>query len=98
MPWSQKELTYRIFKYPMHLQRSLVNKVLEQAFAAWASITNLHFRQIFTLADINIAFRGTNHSLFHPFRPEEYGHAFFPPSGSVEINENWNGSNMSHSG
>jgi hypothetical protein len=91
-------LTYRIFSYPGHLQPSHVNTVLEQAFAAWASITKFHFRQILTLADINIAFRGTNHSHFHPFRPEEYGHAFFAPTGSVEFNEDWSRDNTSHSG
>jgi hypothetical protein len=82
----------------MHLQLPDVNTVLEQAFAAWASITNFHFRQIPTLADINIAFKDTNHSHFHPFRPEEYGHASFPPAGSVDFNEDWSRTNMSPSG
>lgn len=82
----------------MHLQFSAVNKVVEQAFAAWASVTDLHFRQISALADINIAFGATNHSHFHPFRPEVYGHAFFPPTGSVDFNEDWSRANRSHSG
>ncbi|XP_023709357.1 macrophage metalloelastase isoform X2 [Cryptotermes secundus] len=98
IPWNQKELTYRIFRYPKHLQSAAVNKVVEQAFAAWASVTDLHFRQISALADINIAFGAANHSHFHPFRPEVYGHAFFPPAGSVDFNEDWSKGNRSHSG
>jgi hypothetical protein len=82
----------------MHLQFSAVNKVVEQAFATWASVTDLRFRQIFALADINIAFGGMNHSYFHPFRPEVYGHAFFPPTGSVDFKEDWSRANRSHSG
>jgi hypothetical protein len=84
------ELTYRVFRHATDLRHGAVNEVFRQALLTWASVTNLHFRQICGLADINIAFVGMNNSHFHPFRSDVYAHAFLPPAGSVYFSHDWN--------
>jgi hypothetical protein len=78
-----------VFKYATRLRYGAVNEVFQQALLTWASVTNLHFKQINSLADINIAFVGKDSS-FHQFKPEVYAYAFLPPTGSVYFNQDWN--------
>jgi hypothetical protein len=84
------DLTYRVFRYATGLRHAAVNEVFQQASSTWSSVSDLHFRQITELADINIAFVGMNSSRSHQFRPAAYGHAFLPPTGTVHFRQDWN--------
>jgi hypothetical protein len=88
--WSDVDLTYRVFRYATCLRYGAVNEVFQQAFSTWASVSDLHFRQVTGLADINIAFVGMKNSLFHQYRAVVYAHAFLPTTGSVFFSQDWN--------
>ena len=67
-----------------------VDDVIEQAFATWASETNLIFRQVSEHADINIAFVEANESHIDNFRNRTiFGYAYTPSNGYVYFNVDW---------
>lgn len=76
-----------------------VDEVVEQAFATWASETNLNFRQVSEFADINIAFVEANNSRIQTFRNWTiFGYAYTPSKGHVYFNVDWGWSIRNSSG
>jgi hypothetical protein len=79
-----------VFRYATCLHYGAVDEVFQQALSTWASVSDLHFRQITELADINIAFVGMDNFRFHQFKEAVYAHAFLPTTGSVFFSQDWN--------
>ena len=76
-----------------------VDEVVEQAFATWASETNLTFRQVSENADINIEFVEANKSHIQRFRNWNiFGYAYTPSNGRVYFNVDWGWSIRNSSG
>jgi len=99
--WESREITFRVSRYPdkQGLTRMAVDEVVEQAFATWASETNLTFRQASESADINIAFVEANNSRIQYFRNWTiFGYAYTPSNGRVYFNEDWGWSIRNSSG
>ncbi|GFG31508.1 hypothetical protein Cfor_11665 [Coptotermes formosanus] len=85
--WSKRHLSYRIHKYSQKslLSRAAVDEEMALAFAAWASVTDLVFRQVSEKADINISFFRGEHGDGTPFdgKGNMLGHANRPPGGML---------------
>jgi hypothetical protein len=90
--WKYHEITFRVLRYPdkQGLTQMAVDEVVEQAFATWASETNLTFHQVSEGADINIAFIEANESRIAYFRNRTiFGYAYTPSRGYVYFNVDW---------
>jgi hypothetical protein len=90
--WEFHEITFNVSRYPdrQGLTRMAVDEVVEQAFATWASETNLTFRQVSEHADINIAFIEANESHIKYFRNRTiFGYTYRPSIGYVYLNVDW---------
>jgi hypothetical protein len=89
--WSKRHLSYRIHKYSQKslLSRAAVDEEMALAFAAWASVTDLVFRQVSEKADINISFFRGEHGDGTPFdgKGNMLGHANRPPGGMVHFDD-----------
>jgi hypothetical protein len=99
--WESREITFRVLRYPdkQGLARMAVDEVVEQAFATWASETNLTFRQVSEYADINIEFVEANKSRIQNFRNWAiFGYAYTPSNGHVYFNQDWGWSIRNSSG
>lgn len=90
-PWTKRNLTYRIHHYSQKsaLSSAAVDEEIAIAFAAWANVTDLVFRQVSHKADINISFFRGPHEDGYPFdgRGMILGHASKPPDGTVHFDD-----------
>jgi matrix metalloproteinase-14 (membrane-inserted) len=90
-PWRKRELTYRICHYPKStvLSQAAVDEEIALAFTAWASVTDLVFRQVSEKADISISFFRGQHGDGNPFdgRGRTLGHANKPTEGDVHFDD-----------
>jgi len=90
-PWPKRDLTYSIHHYSRNsfLLPAAVDEEIALAFAAWASVTDLVFRQVSEIADINISFFRGQHGDECPFdgRGMILGHANNPPDGMVHFDD-----------
>jgi len=90
-PWRKRDLTYSINHYSQnsYLLPAAVDEEIALAFAAWASVTDLVFRQVSEKADINISFFRGEHGDGIPFDGPDMvlGHAFVPPHGIVHFDD-----------
>jgi hypothetical protein len=90
-PWPKRDLTYRIHHYSQNSVLSLaaVDEEIGLAFEAWASVTDLVFRQVSEKADINISFFRGQHEDGEPFDGKGMilGHANKPPGGMVHFDD-----------
>lgn len=104
-PWPKRDLTYRIHHYSQNSVLSLaaVDEEIGLAFEAWASVTDLVFRQVSEKADINISFFRGQHEDGEPFDGKGMilGHANKPPGGMVHFDDDepwtirrYNGQNL----
>jgi hypothetical protein len=90
-PWPKRDLTYRIHRYSQKsfLSPTAIDEEITLAFAAWANVTDLVFRQVSETADINISFLSGQHGDAYPFdgRGLILGHAWPPPHGIVHFDD-----------
>jgi len=90
-PWPRRDLTYSIHHYSQNsfLLPAAVDEEIALAFAAWASVTDLVFRQVSEKADINISFFKWQHGDGHSFDGKGMilGHASKPPHGMVHFDD-----------
>jgi hypothetical protein len=90
-PWTERELTYAIHRYPQNtvLSQAAVDEEIALAFAVWASVSDLVFRQVSGKADINISFFRGQHGDRKPFdgRGMILGHASKPMDGTVHFDD-----------
>jgi hypothetical protein len=90
-PWPKRDLTYSVHRYSGNsfLIPAAVDEEIALAFAAWASVTDLVFRQVSEKADINISFFRWNHGDGRPFDGPGMilGHASVPPDGMVHFDD-----------
>jgi hypothetical protein len=96
--WEWNELTFRVLRYPdiQGLARMAVDEVVEQAFATWASNTNLIFRRVSEHANINIEFVEPDQPNFK--NKTSFGYTYPPPIGTVYFNADWGWSIRNSSG
>ncbi|CAH0548863.1 unnamed protein product [Brassicogethes aeneus] len=66
--WKKRDLTYKISKYSYHLDRNLVERDIEKAFAEWSKYTDFTFTNSKSQnADIDIRFERRDHGDGDPF-------------------------------
>ncbi|CAH0548860.1 unnamed protein product [Brassicogethes aeneus] len=66
--WKKRDLTYNISKYSYHLDRNLVEREIERAFAEWSKYTDFTFTNSKNRnADIDIRFERRDHGDGDPF-------------------------------
>jgi hypothetical protein len=89
--WQKHNLTYRIHRYSHNssLIPAAIDEEITLAFAAWANVTNLEFRQVSGKADINISFFRGEHGDNYPFNGTGMvlAHAFPPPTALVHFDD-----------
>ena len=68
-PWLKRDLTFSVHHYSQNssLVPAAVDEEIALAFAAWANVTDLVFRQVSGKADINISFFTWEHGDGYPF-------------------------------
>nr|XP_014271579.2 collagenase 3-like [Halyomorpha halys] len=79
--WSNKDLTYKISKYPSRLSRSQTDSELKKAFRVWSDVTPLTFKQRSSgPVTIEIRFEKGRHGHGNPFDGpgKVLAHASFP--------------------
>jgi hypothetical protein len=90
-PWLKRHLTYSVHYYSRNsfLLPAAVDEEIALAFAAWARVTDLVFRQVSEKADINISFVRGEHGDGIPFDGPGMilGHASIPPDGMVHFDD-----------
>jgi len=96
--WKDKNLTYRISKYPTsnRLNRESVNAEVKEAFNKWAEVSGLRFEEVISnqAVDIDISFERFEHGDGNPFDGPRgvLAHAFFPVYGGdvhMDDSEDW---------
>lgn len=84
-------MTYAIHHYPQYtvLSQAAVDEEIALAFAVWASVSDLVFRQVSRRADISISFFRGQHGDGKPFdgRGMILGHASKPMEGMVHFDD-----------
>lgn len=84
-------MTYTVHRYPQNtvLSHAAVDEEMALAFAVWASVSDLVFRQVSGRADINISFFRGQHGDGKPFdgRGMILGHATKPMEGMVHFDD-----------
>ncbi|KAK4983621.1 hypothetical protein LTR50_007104 [Elasticomyces elasticus] len=87
--WDHTDVTYRFDSFSLDLTQQQIRQVIAGAFAKWASITPLTFREVLagTSADVRIRFASGNHGDGVPFDGpgSVLAHAWGPGNGDANI-------------
>jgi len=92
-PWSKKQLTYKITKYPAkkwELSDAVVDKEIAKAFKVWSDVANIKFTPVRNHnIDIEILWGAGDHGDGEDFDGEGgvLAHAYFPEIGDTHFDD-----------